>query len=61
MENKALNITIHYHGRGYDEYKVTNYEGYDDDTIIDKCDRNNWGGTVTKYSNGYAIVKVYTD
>ena len=61
MEKKTLNITIYDRGRGYDTYKVTNYEEYDDDTLINKCDPNNWGGTVARYSNGYAIVKVYTD
>lgn len=48
-------------GCGYDEYKVYGYENMTDEEIIDKCDANNFGGRVTRYSNGYAIVKVYID
>ena len=48
-------------GYGYEEYKVYNYAGMTDEEIIDKCDYNNFGGKVTRYENGYAIVKVYID
>ena len=48
-------------GYGYTEYKVFDYEGMTDSEIINKCDPNNFGGRVAKYSNGYAIVKVYID
>lgn len=47
-------------GYGYDEYKVYNFEDMTDEQIIDRCDRNNFGGRVTRY-DGYAIVKVYID
>lgn len=47
-------------GYGYDEYKVYNFEDMTDEQIIDRCDRNNFGGRVTRY-DGFAIVKVYID
>ena len=47
-------------GYGYDEYKVYNFEDMTDEQIIDRCDRNNFGGRVTR-CDGFAIVKVYID
>lgn len=46
----------------YDIYEVTGvvYQ-YSDDTLIDACDRNNWGGVVLQRTEYYAKIKVYTD
>ena len=58
---KTMKKEFYGSGYGYTEYKVFDYEGMTDSEIINKCDPNNFGGRVAKYSNGYAIVKVYID
>lgn len=61
MLNNKFECTSINKGYGYEVYKVYNYEGMTDKEIIDKCDFCNFGGNVTRYANGYAIVKVYID
>ena len=61
MKNANFTKTTYCVEIGRCTYKAYNYDGMSDDEIIDACDRNNWGGSVTRCSNGYAFVTVYTD
>lgn len=51
-----------FYGRGYnyEEYKVYNCENMTDNEIINKCDPNNFGGCVYRYSD-CVIAKIYID
>jgi hypothetical protein len=52
-----------YEGPAQDRYRVTllNGEWPDDETLIDWCDPNNFGGFVGQKTERFCVVTVYTD
>ena len=49
-------------GRGQDTYHIrTLVDGLTANELIDRCDPNNWGGTVNYLGQSQYIVVIYTD
>lgn len=56
MSYKRVRMTV-----GTTTYEVSGFTNETDQELIDFCDRNNFGGNVRRYTNGTAMVEVYTD
>ena len=48
-------------GRFTHTYRVYNIQGMTDEQVLDACDRNNFGGYVTRDHEGNGWAKVYID